>query len=880
MDEIDEVIADFAVEARESLEDLEQALVTLEADPADAEQITICFRVLHTIKGTCGFFGFESLERLTHAGEQLMSALRDGEVTLCQDGATVLLEMLDVLRRFMDTIQATGEEGGVEYGDLAERLDAMGGHSAGGETPEEAAPQEAAPDAAAAPPRRALDEQDLEVLKEFFAETREGLEEIEESLVELESDPTADGDHVDRMFRVVHTIKGTCSFFDFRKLETLAHTGEHLLSDLRERKYPMSQPCIGVLIELLDALRLASRTVEAESSDASLDFSDLCARLEQLRDLRGVGFPDPPRSKTPSAEPAEPVAAPPSTSMETSVRVATPLLDELVALVGELVLTRNQMVQRVRSFPDPVLTPAAQRLNRVASQLQEAVMKTRMQPMQTVFKRFPRLVRDVAHACGKQVALEVHGGATELDRTLIEAIKDPLTHIVRNCIDHGIESPDDRVERGKPMFGLVRVAAYHKGGFVNVDISDDGRGIDVEKLKRKAVNDGRLRPDQAAEMTNREALNLMFVAGLSTAETLTAVSGRGVGMDVVKSKIERNGGAVEIVTELGAGTCLKLKIPLTLAIVPALMVRCDDQRYAIPQANLLELIRIDPRDERQLEQVGDARYHRLRGRLLPLVWLRDALGLAPGDDSRPQHVAVLQAGDHTYGLVVDRVEDSLEIVVKPLDNLLRHIPVYGGTMITGDGRASLILDPVGLALVSRLSAQEQRARSADVMRVEEAQAEGLGDPLLLFESEGGGRMAIPLAQVARLEEIERERLEHVGGRCVVQYRDGILPLVFLDEALPDRRSVPRRIKTSTDEPADPQSLQVVVHSHGDRNVGLVVGVILDTVRENERMRAKSSRPGVKYTFVQDERITELLDLHEVIGMREPDFYRDDVAVGG
>ena len=867
MDEIDEVVREFAIEAREGLDEMEHALVALEADPTDGEQTKIVFRVVHTIKGTCGFFGFERLERLSHAGEQLLSALRDEKVTLGEEGATALLELLDVLRGYMDTIEATGEEGDGEHGDLLKWLEALG----------DAEPPavKLAPLPPVATTTRVLDEQDLEVLCEFFAETREGLDDVEACLVGLEQDP-ADLEPIGRIFRVVHTIKGTCSFFGFNKLETLAHTGEHLLSDLRDGKYALTPTLTSVLLTLLDALRTASRTIEASSSEEGLDFGDLCAQLDGLRETQGAAPEKAPDAPAPAAEPEQPVQSAPA---ESSVRVATPLLDELVSLVGELVLTRNQMVQRVRTLADPILTPASQRLNFVATQLQEAVMKTRMQPMQTVFKRFPRLVRDVSRACGKDVTLDLRGGGTELDRTLIEAIKDPLTHILRNCIDHGIESPEVRAAQGKPEAGVVAVAAYHKGGFVNIEITDDGAGIDVERLKTKAVANGTLTAEAAQEMSVRESLNLIFLAGLSTAKQLTAVSGRGVGMDVVKSKIEANGGAVEISTELGVGTSMRLKIPLTLAIVPALMVECGGEVYALPQASLLELIRVDPTNERHLEQVGDARYHRLRGRLLPLVWLRDTLGLDPPNMEIPQHVAVLQAGDHTYGLVVDRVCDSLEIVVKPLDTLLSDLSVYAGTMITGEGRASLILDPVGVATVSRLAAREQRARAVEVMEVEQVEGMGDGPPLLLFETAGGGRMAIPLDDVARLEEIEREKIEEVGARAVVQYRGEILPMIFLDEALPDRRSIQRAVTTSTEESAVEPALQVIVHAHGARQVGLVVGSILDTAREDTGTRAKASRPGIAYTFVQGGRITERLDLRELVGMQLPDFYRDEPVPG-
>ena len=731
MDEMHEILIDFAAETRENLVEVEQALVQLEDTPEDSELIAIIFRAIHTVKGTCGFFGFTNLEKVSHEGENLLSVLRDGSLSLNQEMTTVLLELVDIIRRFMDVIEANGSEAGVEIGDLPQRLNAL--KEAGPALESNTAPSKPAPEPSPKPEPKPAEKKQQNVKKQ--------------------------------------------------------------------------------------------------------------------------------RDEQPA---------------ESSVRVSTQLLDQLVTLVGELVLTRNQIVQRVSAQPDPILGPAAQRLNLIATELQESVMKTRMQPLSTVFNRFPRLIRDVARSCGKQVRLKVQGGETELDRTLIEAIKDPLTHILRNSIDHGIETSELRRKQGKAAEGLLEISASHKGGFVIIEIADDGAGIDAERIKQKALSSGVIDSTQVEKLNEREILNLIFLPGLSTAKKVTNVSGRGVGMDVVRSKVEAIGGTVELSSILNQGTNLQLKIPLTLAIVPALMVCCYEHRYAIPQSTLQELIRFDPEHNKDqvLEKIGGAWYHRLRGNLLPLVYLQEVLHPEqPKVDLRkPHYVVVLQAGDQNYGLVVDRIEDSQEIVVKPLDRLLNKIPVYAGTMITGDGMAALILDPMGLAHTARLQAQQVRVQRQLEARL---QGEEEGQALLLFGSSTGGRMAIPLDMVARLEEFPAKQIEYIGGRSVIQYRGEIMSLIDVAGMLPERRRTPRGGEINLDER---EIHQIVVHSGGQRNVGLIVGEILDTIEEDTSTRGRPSRSGVKYTFVQDSRVTEMLDLKMLISSVEPDFYTNNTPV--
>ncbi len=552
LEEIDRVVRDFAIEARDSLDHMENALVSLEVDGADLERIALVMRVLHTIKGTCGYFDFPALGRLCHAGEHLMSPLREGQLGLTEDGASVLFDLLDSLRDHMDSIEETGEESATDDAELVDHLMTLG---AVPDVLPVVAPQSDAPrmDAVCL-----LDEDDAEILQEFFAETGEGLDAVEEALVALEQNP-GDADRLDLVFRVVHTIKGTCSFFAFARLERLAHTGESLLADLRKGIYQVTPALTSILLELLDALRVAVATIEQTASDVGLDFARLCERMNHLRETGGSiydtdGIPSPavPMEVTPRA----------AERPHSSIRVATPALDELAALAGELASTRDHLLDHAAHAGDPELAALGQRLDDVSSRLHEAVAKTRIQPVRSVFKHLPRLVRDVARACDKRVTLTVEGAETELDRSVVDAIRDPLTHIVRNGVDHGIEPAAERRQLGKPEAGNIQVTAHESGGFVVIEIHDDGAGIDIEKLKAKATSTGRISADEAASMNARSALSLIFVPGLSTADHLTPVSGRGVGMDVVRSKVELHGGAVEVSTERGAGTRFTLKIPL------------------------------------------------------------------------------------------------------------------------------------------------------------------------------------------------------------------------------------------------------------------------------------------------------------------------------
>lgn len=550
---------------------------------------------------------------------------------------------------------------------------------------------------------------------------------------------------------------------------------------------------------------------------------------------------------------------------DSSIRVDVSLLDKLMNLVGELVLARNQVLQYTDNNKDPGIHNTSQRLNLITSELQENIMKTRMQPIGSVWSKFPRIVRDLSMQCGKQVKLEMEGKETDLDRTIVEAIKDPLTHIVRNSVDHGIETPEKRIAAGKPAAGTLLLRAFHEGGKVNIEIIDDGGGIDPERVKAKALQKGIITAERAARMSERELVNLVFAPGFSTAEKVTNVSGRGVGMDVVRTNIEKIGGSVDIQSRPGKGTVLKIKIPLTLAIIPALMVTCRGDRYAIPQVSLLELVRLEPQQAaEEVEFVHGSPVYRLRGNLLPLVDLARALGVAREDDpvgDGTVNIVVLQADDQHFGLVVDGVIDTVEIVVKPLGKELKGIAAFAGATILGDGRVALILDVLGLAQSQNVISQIKDRGLVDSSDRDTAKANN-SQTLLLFRVGEGGRMALPLDMVARLEEFPLEHVEIAAGEEVVQYRGEILSLVRLS-SLFGTPSVPNE---------ETKVVPVVVYTWQGKSVGLVVDNILDIVDEDVSVIRKRARNGTMGSAVIQGKVTDLLDIEAVIRAVDPSFY--------
>jgi len=540
-----------------------------------------------------------------------------------------------------------------------------------------------------------------------------------------------------------------------------------------------------------------------------------------------------------------------------TIRVDVSLLDKLMNLVGELVLARNQILQGTAQSATSSAT--AQRLNLITSELQEGVMRTRMQPIGVVWNKLPRVVRDLASDMGKKIEIVMEGSETELDKTIIEAIKDPLTHIVRNSCDHGIETVEERVAKGKEPAGTILLRAFHEGGHVNIEISDDGAGVNPEKVKSKAIQKGLIRAEQAAQMNDWEALRLIFLPGFSTAEKVTSISGRGVGMDVVRTNIEKIGGTVDLSNRAGSGTLIKIKIPLTLAIIPGLIVSLISStaeresrtahRFVIPQANLLELVRLESaKDRAQVEKIHGALVYRRRGKLLPLAYLSDVLGLPSARLAEDVlNIVVVKAEDTAFGLVVDEVNDTQEIVVKALGSQLKALSCYVGATIMGDGKIALILDVTGLARLANLLSQplergryEGKATNADVRQM-----------MLLFQAGSFSRLVLPLSLVARLEEVSRDRIEYAAGLPVVRYREAILPLVSLSALLD-----PGSPATGMEGP----TLQVIVFREGERYVGVVVDEILDIVDDAVTIKRAGSVHGLLGSGVVGGKVTDFVDL--------------------
>ncbi|HEY1963691.1 MAG TPA: chemotaxis protein CheA [Acidobacteriaceae bacterium] len=651
-----------------------------------------------------------------------------------------------------------------------------------------------------------------DLTKEFLAESQEGLDRMERCLTELETRPDDTG-LLGEIFRAVHTIKGTTGFLGFDRLEKLAHAGEHLLGALRDGRLAVTSDLISGLLHLLDGLRAILALIEetgGEGTRSGDEDGDLIAELallngamppaniepELLDAVVGAGRTD--RVSTSAGEeskaagtPAAPASSTANASSERNtasndktLRIDVDVLNRMMNLVGELVLTRNQMLQSDRSaanFPE-----LARRLDSVTADLRETVMQARMQPVGNLFGKFPRMVRDLARTCGREVRIEFSGQETGLDKSLLEAIKDPLTHAVRNAVDHGIEAATDRVLAGKPAEGCVRLRAFHQSGSVVIEVVDDGAGIPLERVLAKAIERNLVTAEQAAGMSEREALQLIFLPGFSTASAVTTVSGRGVGMDVVRANVEKVGGSVEVESRRGEGTTLRLRVPLTLAIVPSLVVRSGGQSFALPQSALVELVDIPEREvARVVQRIGSAELYRLRERLLPMVWLDRLLGLEADspDSSMGRYMAVLEADGCRYGLVVDDLMSPEEIVVKPLSFVLREIGLFSGATVLGNGTLALILD-VG-ATAARAGVKPIEEESAGSDESETAVQEASGESFLIFEDRARERTALPLDMVERIESVPLERIEYAGGRPLLQYRGELLTLKDEGNVLPE-----------------------------------------------------------------------------------------------
>lgn len=811
--EQDEIIQEFLIEAFESLDQLDQDFVALESNPGDTETLNKIFRAIHTIKGTCGFLGLQTLEAVAHIGESLLDELRSGQILVTPDIATALLEMVDAIRIILTNIERTGAEGDDTFAPLRATLQAL------------------------------KDGEAVSIVtSKVVSEELGGAVELSAASVVEES-------------QVGAAITESTITEDIAT-ETSAQVSE-VAGPTNEPGQDLANH--DLIAEILASPDFQQDEPEGEKEQATL--SQDVVPEEKGEDANSLPIEAPAEHAETETEVKEPEAIATQQGArgsitETSLRVDVGLLDKVMNLVGELVLARNQILQFTKNETDTALLGTCQRLNLITSELQEGVMKTRMQPIANVWNKFPRVVRDVARACGKDIRVEMEGKDTELDKTILEAIKDPLTHIVRNSADHGIEAPDVRESVGKNRQGLLQLRAFHEGGHVIIEIADDGAGLNVERIRAKAVEKGIYPHEKAARLSEAEVQRLIFHPGFSTAEKITNVSGRGVGMDVVRSNIEKIGGSVDIQSQIGVGTTLKIKIPLTLAIVPALIISCEDQRFAIPQVSLIELLRVERGNSSSgLEEVRGALFYRLRGNLLPLIDLRRELGmngaeLIEDEQHSALNIVVVRAENKDFGLIVESVHDTEEIVVKPLGRQVKNIPVFAGATIMGDGKVALILDILGLGREAGIVHEGRDARDEFS---EQADGEEQKDKQSLLLVRGGtsGQLGVPIERVDRLEEFSREQIEYASGHEVVQYRGGILPLLNL----------PRFFGNET---FARDLYSVVVCTVDGQQVGLIVEAILDILEDSLDVHDAHTRAGISGSAVVQGQVTDILDVAAVL----------------
>ncbi|MCW5750617.1 MAG: chemotaxis protein CheW [Alphaproteobacteria bacterium] len=743
---MDDLLREFLTETAESINQLDVELVNLEREPDNPALIASIFRLVHTIKGTCGFLGLPRLEHVAHAAENVLGKFRDCELVVTPDSVSLILASIDRIKSLLAALEDSGQE---PAGDDAELIDSLDALASGKAVPVDATPNPA---------------------------------RIQDLLT-----PAQDAEGP----------------FD-SKLGRALRPGEVSLDELEA------------------AFQAAAAPQSSPGGVATAHREAAPARQEVAR------------------------SATDSSLANQTIRVNVDLLENLMTMVSELVLTRNQLLQMVRSLDDSEFTVPLQRLSHVTTELQEGVMKTRMQPIGNAWAKLPRLIRDLSVELGKKIELQMLGQETELDRQVLELIKDPLTHMVRNSADHGLERPQERLKAGKPETGHITLNAFHEGGHIIIEIRDDGRGLDVGRIRAKAIEQGLAIQQELDGMAEQQVLQFIFRPGFSTAAKVTSVSGRGVGMDVVRTNIEKIGGTVDLKSDKGKGTTFTIKIPLTLAIVSALIVECVGERFAIPQISVVELVRVSEDSEHRIERISETPVLRLRDRLLPLVFLDRVLALADEAGSNRKNeafVVVVQVGSSNFGIVVDRVFDTEEIVVKPVAPILRDIALFSGNTILGDGRVIMILDPNGIAA----AAGQQAGGEHDVRSTEKRQV-GQSDErtaMLVFRAGGPEPRAVPLALVARLEEFPVERIERSNQQILVQYRGRLMPLVMMEEKY--------ELRSAGAQP-------ILVFADGDRSMGLVVDEIVDIVEDRLQVEQKGRKAGVLGSAVVAGQATEIVDV--------------------
>jgi len=898
---MDDLLAEFLTETNESLSELDNQLVQLEQNPNDKDLLSNIFRLVHTIKGTCGFLGLPRLESVAHAGENVLGKYRDGALEVDAHGVSAILSCFDRIRELLQALEETGAEPEGDDTDVINVLNDIfegnaPGTSAGGA---EAAETDAPADAVA-------------------AETAEGGEDSSwEDLPQPKAGQMGDSDELQAIFDAA--------------------------------------PGPGVGGEAADSTDAEAETaaaMPADQEDASVQEND-GENDEEEEDVAS-----PPAASTPAAPAVAKKDAPAAAGsgggpVSQSIRVNVDVLEDLMNMVSELVLTRNQLMQILRNQRESEFGMPLQQLSHVTTELQEAVMKTRMQPVGNAWAKLPRIIRDLSMELGKKIDLQMIGQDTELDRQVLDLIKDPLTHMVRNSADHGIEMPAERAESGKPETGTVVLNAFHEGGHIIIEIKDDGKGLNLDKIKAKAIENGVNTQSDLDSMSDKQIMQLIFAAGFSTAEKVTSVSGRGVGMDVVRTNIEKIGGTIELDSTFGKGSTFTIKIPLTLAIVSALIIESGSERFAMPQLSVLELVRTSKESEHSIEMIRGTPVMRLRNRLLPLISLQELLNLEPAmppaaahtDSNSPTNAAsntasnvvplesgrppeneteteghggykpasgfevlsvedegvkrhreetskqevarkaaedasqaqenqalslqnkfviVTKVGSSTYGIIVDDVFDTEEIVVKPVAPILKDISIFAGNTILGDGSVIMILDPNGIAnAVGDINVSTDEKEGAE-KAVEEDKRRKV--PFLLFSVDDGAPKAVPLSLVARLEDIAASDIEYSDGRPVIQYRDTLMPLVAFD----DRIQFPKEGR-----------LSLIVFSEGDdQSMGLLIENVDDIVDDYMKQDLNSQHTNVLGSAVIAGKATEIINVSYYLDKAFGDWYKRKNITGG
>ena len=731
-----------------------------------------------------------------------------------------------------------------------------------------------------------------ELLSEFLTETGEGLDQLDVELVRFEQEPN-NAEMLNTIFRLVHTVKGTCGFLGLNRLAKLAHAAETLMGQYRDGA-PVTVEGVSVILASIDRIKEILAGLERDGAEPLGSDADLIGRLQMLAlgepsgmaagDYQPFGAAEgtqqnvPPLQATldelerawraaPGPDPVEPakeladngIGAAEANARETqpraqTVRVSVDTLEHLMTTVSELVLTRNQLLELVRRTGESEFKSPLQRLSTVTAELQEGIMKARMQPIANAWQKLPRLVRELSLELDKKIELDMAGGETELDRQVLEMIKDPLTHMLRNSADHGLEPPAERAKQGKPETGRIKLSAYQQGGYIVIEVADDGRGLDAQKIRAKAIENGLATQAEVDRLSDADIYKFIFRPGFSTAQAISGVSGRGVGMDVVRNNIELIGGTVELKSSSPSGTTFTIKIPLTLAIMAALIVEASGQRFAIPQYSVIELVRTGNASGHDVELINDTAVLRLRDKLLPLLDLAQLLRLESSRTTlervanRVLTVVVIQVGARLFGVLVDSVFRTEEIVVKPMSSLLRDVGMFSGNTILGDGSVIMIIDPNALgSVVGAVEGQADLASAAPTVEVATTENK---TALLLFRAGSSAMKAVPLSLITRLEEIERDTIEHCNGEDVVQYRGALMPLVYMqDEA---------RGRADGVQP-------VLVFTEGGKPVGLAIDEIVDIVEEQLDIELKTEAPGVIGAAIVKGKAAEIIDVSHYLG---------------